>query len=84
MNTWIYKGNKKADTYLYLPEKDNFSEIPEALLTLLGELEFVMEVDLFEGRKLAQADINDVREKLVSQRYYLQLPPGDFQGKTLC
>ncbi len=84
MNTWIYKGSRKPDTYVYLTAEDDFSQLPEAILSLMGEMQFVLEVDLAKRDKLAQADINSVRESLQSQGFYIQLPPGDKEPEKVC
>lgn len=75
MKCAIYKGNRKQDAYLYIEREADFSRVPEALLRMLGSLEFVMALELTEGRSLAQADPAQVRQLLVRQGYYLQLPP---------
>lgn len=74
MRCSIYKGRKKADTYLYVEREDDFSRVPEALLTLLGPLQHVMNLELTRGRSLAQADPEQVRRLLREQGYYIQLP----------
>lgn len=75
MKCVIYKGDRKAETYLYIERADDFSRVPERLLKMLGRLQWVMELDLSQGRQLAQADIEQVRTLLVEQGYYLQMPP---------
>ncbi|MEJ2142677.1 MAG: YcgL domain-containing protein [Gammaproteobacteria bacterium] len=75
----IYKCSRKEHTYIYVNEKDKFDDIPEVLLNTLGELSFVMELELYPERKLAQADAAEVIEKLNEQGFYLQLPPADYQ-----
>ena len=75
MLCYVYKSLKKSDTYLFVKDKDDFADVPEALQQMLGKLEFVMEVDLAERQKLAQADSAQVREQLELQGFYLQLPP---------
>ncbi|PJC85409.1 hypothetical protein CSW98_14555 [Vibrio sp. HA2012] len=70
----IYKSTNKEGTYLYIPTKDNFSEVPNELMTMFGKPVFVMVIKL-EGRKLAQVDINKVRESIQEQGFFLQLPP---------
>ncbi|MEI8596071.1 YcgL domain-containing protein [Photobacterium sp. Hal280] len=71
----IYKSSKKENTYLYINTKDDFSDVPEALLNTFGTPQFVMVLKLSDERKLALADINKVRELLSTQGYYLQIPP---------
>lgn len=71
----IYKSDKKPDSYLYVERADDFSRVPEVLLSLLGRLEQVMTLQLSEQRKLARADVAEVMAQLHSQGYYLQMPP---------
>jgi len=75
MLCFIYRSPKKDQTYLYVPEKDKFDEIPEQLLTSFGSPDFSMTVDLSKRDALAREDINKVRENLKDQGYHLQMPP---------
>lgn len=75
MNCAIYKGRRKANTFLYIERVDDFERVPETLLQLLGELEHVMEVTLELAKPLANADVEEVMQLLESQGYYLQMPP---------
>ncbi|MCY3768789.1 MAG: YcgL domain-containing protein [Gammaproteobacteria bacterium] len=75
MHTWVYKGSRKDRTYLYVTAKDNFDRVPEALIQLLGKLEFVLHTELTENRRLAQVDAETVIKQLQLTGYYLQLPP---------
>jgi uncharacterized protein YcgL (UPF0745 family) len=75
MDCVIYKGSKKADTYLFVRKKDDFSEVPQTLLDMLGELEFVMDLGLHPERTLSQSDPEEVRNMLKEQGYFLQMPP---------
>lgn len=83
MHCVIYKGRKKADTYLYVEREDDFSRVPEALLALLGSLEKVMALELAPERSLARADAGEVRAKLAEQGYYLQMPPREGEEPDL-
>ncbi len=75
MLTWVYKSARKADTYLYIDRKDDFTRVPGSLLDLMGRLDYVLEVDLASREKLARADIDEVRSGLQDSGYFLQLPP---------
>lgn len=77
MECAIYKSLKKQDTYLYLAAKDDFSQIPEALLKLLGELVHVMDLDLHPERRLAQEDVVEVLRNLEERGWHLQMPRRD-------
>ena len=74
MQAFVYKSLRKPDTYLYLRERDAFGLLPETVLAPLGQLEFVMELALVEGRKLARADAQVVRGNLATRGYHLQFP----------
>ena len=75
MKCFVYKSNKKADSYIYLNQKDDFEKIPEKLLQLFGKPEFALEFELTENRNLALADAKQVIQSLSEQGYYLQMPP---------
>ncbi|MDH3607692.1 MAG: YcgL domain-containing protein [Gammaproteobacteria bacterium] len=75
MKCFVYKSIKKADSYIYIYEKDNFECIPEQLMQLFGKPEFTLEFELTKDRKLALADANQVIQYLDEQGYYLQMPP---------
>ena len=75
MHCAIYKGPKKIDHYLYVEQENDFSRVPQALLDLLGTLELVMTLELGAERKLAQVDIEEVRQALQNQGYFFQMPP---------
>lgn len=75
MRCVIYKGRKKADTYLYVEAEGDLASVPQALLDLLGALEPVMSLELTPERTLARADVEEVRARLREQGYYLQMPP---------
>ena len=75
MHAYVYKSLKKADTYLYLAKRDDFAGLPEPLRTQLGRLQFVLEVALEPGRRLAVEDADVVRGNLALRGFHLQMPP---------
>ena len=75
MKAWVYKSLKKEQTYLYVGGMGEFEDVPEGLIELLGELKFVLSVDLHEDRRLAQVEARDVMEKIRENGYFLQMPP---------
>lgn len=74
MNCVIYRSSRKADTYLFVPEKDKFDAIPASLLKTLGKLEWAMDLELSPEKPLAQAKATDVIQSIQKQGFYLQLP----------
>ena len=75
MQCFVYASLRKTDSYLWLAERDAFGVLPESLVLMLGELRFVMEVQLIEQRKLPVEDIEQVLQHLHTQGWHLQLPP---------
>ncbi|WP_299071674.1 YcgL domain-containing protein [uncultured Paraglaciecola sp.] len=71
----VYKSSKKQETYLYVPGRDDFSKVPEALLKTFGTPQFLMIMPLKNDRELAQVDIETLRYDLKIKGFYLQLPP---------
>lgn len=75
MLCFIYRSPKRDQMYLYVPNKEQFNEVPEQLLNAFGVPDFSMMVDLSKRENLAREDINKVRENMNSQGYHLQMPP---------
>ncbi len=75
MLTAIYKSAKRPDTYLYVPKRDDFSQVPAALLEMFGRPDLVTVLDLAGRQQLAGADLAKVQQDLTERGFYLQLPP---------
>jgi uncharacterized protein YcgL (UPF0745 family) len=75
MNCYIYRSRRKVGSYLYITEKNNFSDIPTELLKLLGQVEFVFQLELNKDKTLANADVKKVLQQLKDQGFFLQMPP---------
>jgi uncharacterized protein YcgL (UPF0745 family) len=70
----VYKSTKKADTYLYIAKRDDFSPVPQLLMSTFGRPVFVMMISL-DKRDLSIADKHKVMAKISEQGFYLQIPP---------
>ena len=75
MKAHVYKSLRKPDTYLYLRERDAFGLLPDQVLAPLGQLQWVLELDLDRTPRLARVDIEVVRVNLAGRGFHLQLPP---------
>ncbi len=75
MICYIYRSPKKSEMYLYVCNRDDFTLIPEPLLKSFGNPEFSMMLNLTNRKSLAREDINTVREKLINDGFFLQMPP---------
>jgi hypothetical protein len=77
----VYKSTKRADTYLYVEQRNDFSKVPDVLMKQFGEPIFVMLIPL--QKRLAKLNNSQIAgitskrfiEKLESEGFYLQLPP---------
>ena len=74
MNTYIYRCNRKPDTYIYLADKDDFSKLPEEIVNSLGIIEFAMELELSADKKLARENPSAVMQNLKTNGFHIQLP----------
>ena len=71
----IYRSPNRDQTYLFIEKKDDFSRVPEELLKSFGKPVFSMLINLANRDKLANADIEKVKQELTDSGYYLQFPP---------
>ncbi|HPE59933.1 MAG TPA: YcgL domain-containing protein [Thiolinea sp.] len=76
MHCYVYRSGNKPSTYLFLPEKDDFSRVPPSLIELFGEAIFSFEFELTAERRLMQADPIQVMSNMDQNGFFLQLPPG--------
>ena len=83
MNCSVFRSNKKTYTYLYILAGKHFDDLPPALLSAFGPPEFVMDLELTPGRKLASEDVDEVMGNLRDNGFHLQLPPGDQEGDLI-
>ncbi len=74
MHAYVYKSTRKADTYIYLAQRDEGARLPEALRTQLGPLQFVLDVELTPQRKLARENPEEVIANLADRGFHLQMP----------
>ncbi|AAZ25145.1 MULTISPECIES: YcgL domain-containing protein [Colwellia] len=71
----IYKSARKAQTYLFVNKRDDFSSVPEGLMKTFGTPNLVTLINLATKDKLAMADLEKVKKNLIEKGFYLQLPP---------
>ena len=80
MNCSVYKSSKKPDYYLFVEQEEKFERVPETLLAMLGNLEFVMTINLDEREKLSQVEPKEVKQLITEQGYFLQMPESHYQS----
>ena len=74
MQCYVYRSKRRENTFLYLLKKDNFEDIPDALLRVFGLPEFSFEFELTPDRKLVQDNTEDVISNLQSRGFHLEMP----------
>jgi uncharacterized protein YcgL (UPF0745 family) len=74
ITSFIYRCTAKADMYLYLRQRDDFSCLPDELGKRLGRLDFAMKIELDEQKKLARENTITVINNLKKQGFHLQMP----------
>lgn len=77
MHCSVYKGRKAPDHYLFLPCRDDFTDVPQSVLDAFGALEPVLELVLTPDRRLARIDARELMRRLLAQGCHVQLPPKD-------
>lgn len=77
MLCFVYASTRKSETYVWLRQRDGFDALPNSLGDMLGELRFVLEVELTEARRLPREDSRLVLENLERQGWHLQLSPAE-------
>ena len=82
MQVFVYRGSRRAETYLYLAAPDALERVPPALLEAMGELDLVMTLELYPGRPMARENPATVIRNVRERGYHLQLPPVDTPGST--
>lgn len=82
ISCYVYKGKRRDDGYLYVVKKDEFSRVPPALMKMLGGVQFVMELELWADRRMAQVSAEEVMRQLQQHGFFLQLPR-EFTGAPM-
>lgn len=77
MQCFVYASSRRDGTYVWLRERDQFDLLPDTLVGQVGELRFVLEVDLAADRALPREDAAIVLAHLDQQGWHLQLPPSE-------
>ena len=75
MEAHVYKSQKRADTYVFVAERDGIARLPAPLQARLSPFAFVMTLQIDPDRRLAQAHAPEVMAQLADRGWYLQLPP---------
>ncbi|HIO92521.1 MAG TPA: YcgL domain-containing protein [Leucothrix mucor] len=80
MPCYVYRSKKNQEMYLYLSIKDQFSDVPESLMKLIGEVEFSFDFKLDTKRKLLRYESSEVMRNLKDNGFFLQMPPNGYKS----
>ena len=75
MRCEVFKSRKQQETYVYLEKGTPREDLPQILRDLMGELTFVMELEISEQTRLAREKPVLVLENIKKQGFHLQLAP---------
>lgn len=73
--TEVYLSSLKDEMYLYIDKKRGLKAVPEELLAIFGEPKPVFTFLLTPEKKLARAEASTICKQLMTQGFYLQMPP---------
>jgi len=73
--TEVYLSSLKDEMYFYVDKKRGLKAVPEELMTLFGKPKPVFTFLLTPEKKLARAEASTICKQLMTQGYYLQMPP---------
>ena len=78
---YIYRSTKKENCYLYIKSENDFSGIPEKILSIFGTPVFVMKVLLDGKRRFVVGTSDEIEEKIKTDGFFLQmLKEDDFKA----
>ncbi|MCO6551845.1 MAG: YcgL domain-containing protein [Gilliamella sp.] len=70
---YIYRSTKKENCYLYMEHENDFSTIPEKVMSIFGSPVFVMKVLLDGKRKFVAGTATEIEEKIKADGFFLQM-----------
>jgi uncharacterized protein len=70
---YIYRSTKKENCYLYMENENDFSTIPEKIMSILGSPVFVMKVLLDGKRRFVVGTSDEIEEKIKTDGFFLQM-----------
>lgn len=70
----VYKSLKKDETYVFIPTETPLSDLPNELMTVLGQTEMVMTLNLTPEKKMARGNASEIMISIEKQGFHLQMP----------
>lgn len=70
----VYKSLKKDETYIFIETTTPLSDLPNDLMTVLGQTEMVMTLKLTPEKKMARGNATEIMISIEKQGFHLQMP----------
>lgn len=70
---YIYRSSKKENSYLYIAKENDFSSVPEVLMTAFGKPIFAMKALLDDKRKFVVGTAQEIKNKINNDGFFLQM-----------
>ena len=70
----VYKSLKKDETYIFIEKSASISDLPGELMTVLGNTEEVMTLNLTPEKKMARGSAAEIMLSIEKQGFHLQMP----------
>lgn len=74
-----YKSPKKEELFLYVEKGQEIDALPNELLVMFGEPQWVIDFTLDANRKMPRANPEEVIKMIERKKYYLQMPPTEVE-----
>ena len=68
MLTAVYKSKKKADSFLFVEKRDDFTKVPEPLMAMFGQPKYVMLINLAKREVLGTARFRNRKSSIDRKR----------------
>ena len=71
----VYKSSRKSGMFLYVPNKDDFNAVPQALMERFGTPLLVMHIPRKTDKQLHSVSPQKLQRAFEEDGFYLQMPP---------
>lgn len=73
MKCYIYRSSKRDNCYLYVTQELDFSMVPDELMSVFGKPIFSMSILLDENKKYAVGCGKELKQKLNTDGFIMQM-----------
>lgn len=77
-----YRSPKKEALYLFTAKDKKLDDLPETMLVMFGQPEFIFDFELSSTRHMAKEDPAVVWRNINEKGYHIQMPPTEAEKKA--